>query len=225
VQIALVAGVKTLRRREKNEKPAVTIAATGNCARQNQARKIVCRFVRDTVFIKRLTYAVGLIVYSLIILAQSSAQGANGVTLAWNASSNTNVVGYNVYYGGSSGDYTNKLFVGDVTKATITGLTPGATYYFAVTSVSAGGGESGFSAEISYTVPDPVVLALNPTRVGGVITSLSLTASGNIPAQWTIEGSIDLKNWAPVISGTNSPVNVSLPVIGIPQQFFRLTGE
>jgi hypothetical protein len=225
VPIALVIGVNKLRQTEQHEKSAATIVVAKSCGPQNQAKKIFCLFIRDTVFFKRLSYAVGLMVYSLIILVQSPAQAADGVSIAWNPSSNTNVVGYNVYYGGSSGVYTNKIYVGNVTSAVVMGLTPDATYYFSATSVSASGEESGYSAEISYTVPNPVVLAMNTTRTGGVVTAISLTASGDIPAQWTIESSTDLQTWTPMASGTNSAVNVLLPVTGLPRQFFRLVNE
>jgi hypothetical protein len=54
--------------------------------------------------------------------------------LAWSPSLDTNVVGYNIYYGGLSGNYTNKINAGKGTNITISGLVAGATYYFAATA-------------------------------------------------------------------------------------------
>jgi hypothetical protein len=73
--------------------------------------------------------------------------------LAWNRSSDTNVAGYNVYYGGASGTYTNKISAGNTTNTTLSGLVQGTTYYFAATAYAASGLESSFSSEVSYAVP------------------------------------------------------------------------
>ena len=100
----------------------------------------------------------------------TSVQAAGSVTLAWNRSSDTNVAGYNVYYGGASGAYTNEISVGNATNATITGLVQGTVYYFAATTYAASGMESPFSSEISYTIPLPAVATLWPsTAVPGVV--------------------------------------------------------
>ena len=78
---------------------------------------------------------------------------AQAVTLAWSPSPDTNAVGYNVYYGGASGVYTNTVFVSEATTVSISGLTAGATYYFSATTVAASGAESAFSEEVSYVIP------------------------------------------------------------------------
>jgi len=70
-------------------------------------------------------------------------------TLAWNPSLSTNVAGYKIYYGGASEVYTNIINVGNVTNATIFGLTAGATYYFALTAYDSLANQSGFSTEVS----------------------------------------------------------------------------
>lgn len=85
-----------------------------------------------------------------IAIVQASAQS---VTLAWNPSTNTDVAGYNIYYGSASGTYTNTVSVGNVTNAVVSGLVEGTIYYFAAKTVSSSGVESGFSNEASYAVP------------------------------------------------------------------------
>ena len=85
--------------------------------------------------------------FPLLGLAVSS------VTLAWDPpASAANIASYNLYYGGSSGIYTNVVLAGTATNATITALVPGATYYFAATTVDTLGLESDFSDEASYSV-------------------------------------------------------------------------
>jgi hypothetical protein len=85
-------------------------------------------------------------------LTSFSAFAAN-LTLAWDPSTDPTVVGYDVYYGGASGVYTNMIDVGTNTTVTISNLVPGATYYFAATTYTATGLQSTYSSEIVYTVP------------------------------------------------------------------------
>ena len=77
-------------------------------------------------------------------------------TLTWNAPTTnsdgtplTDLAGYKVYYGTASGNYAQTVDVGNVTTSVVSNLTDGATYYFAVTSYDASGGESGYSNEVS----------------------------------------------------------------------------
>ena len=75
------------------------------------------------------------------------------VVLTWSPSLDTNVIGYNLYYGGASGNYTNLIHVGNVTNATVTGLSAGATYFFAATAYDLLAEQSIFSNEAIYLVP------------------------------------------------------------------------
>lgn len=104
-----------------------------------------------------------------------SAFATGGVTLAWNACTNSCVAGYNVYYGGACGSYTNEICVGNATNATISGLVPGTTYYFAATTYAAAGMESGFSGEVSYRVPiDAPISGLNYSNTYTTVVSTNL---------------------------------------------------
>ena len=87
------------------------------------------------------------------LLAQLSAFALQSVTLVWDPSPDSTVIGYNIYYGTVSGVYPSKLTVGAVTNATIENLVEGTTYYFAATAFNAAGLESDPSNEVSYTVP------------------------------------------------------------------------
>jgi hypothetical protein len=74
------------------------------------------------------------------------------VTLAWEGTG-ASVDTYRLHWGRDSGGYTHKLDTGTATTATVRDLSPGATYYFAVTAI-AGGIESGYSNEVRFTA-DP----------------------------------------------------------------------
>jgi hypothetical protein len=88
-----------------------------------------------------------------------SGKGGNGaqhsVVLNWNPSSSS-VVGYFIYRseGGSSSYAKINNSANPSTSYTDTGVTAGATYYYAVTSVNSNNVESGYSNQVSVTVPD-----------------------------------------------------------------------
>ena len=74
---------------------------------------------------------------AFIPFGRASGSGAPplaNVTLAWNPSTNKLVAGFNLYYGGVSGTYTNKTAAGAATSLTISNLIPGTTCYFAATT-------------------------------------------------------------------------------------------
>lgn len=83
--------------------------------------------------------------------ANSIADEAVG--LSWDPSSDSSVVGYNVYYGSYSGDYTNMVSVNDTNEVEISGLVEGVTYFFAVAAYNPAGVESELSNEVSFTIP------------------------------------------------------------------------
>ena len=75
-------------------------------------------------------------------------------TLAWYPGvSSTNVAGYFIYYGASSGSYTNQVDVGLATNGVVSNLAAGTTYYFATTAYTASGLESDLSNEAVWQCP------------------------------------------------------------------------
>ena len=72
------------------------------------------------------------------------------ITLAWDANAEPSVAGYRLHYGTRSGEYTATIEAGASTEVTIEDLTPGQTYYFAVTAYDSEGDESEYSDEVSY---------------------------------------------------------------------------
>lgn len=108
---------------------------------------------------------------SVFLPVFASAQGStNLVNLSWQPSPDTNVIGYNIYYGTASRAYTNEISLGNNTSATISDLVGGVTYYFAATAYDAAGDESDFSNEIQYNVPTSVIWlsSLKPGGYGGL---------------------------------------------------------
>ena len=92
------------------------------------------------------------------------------VTVAWDPNPEPTVAGYNMYYGTSSGRYTNSVDVGNATRCTISALQEGVTYYLAVTAHDGSGNQSGYSDEIVYSVPsgaDPAPSQSSNTASGG----------------------------------------------------------
>lgn len=75
------------------------------------------------------------------------------VRLEWNASVSPEVVGYEVHYGLSSGQYSTIVDAGMATSAAIAGLTIGQTYYFAATAYDSEDRSSTYSNEVSHRLP------------------------------------------------------------------------
>jgi hypothetical protein len=81
------------------------------------------------------------------VLICTAISYAAQVTLEWDANSEPNISGYNVYYGKSTRDYDVTLDVGNWTSVTIADLEESEAYYFAVTAYDLEDNESGYSKE------------------------------------------------------------------------------
>lgn len=85
------------------------------------------------------------------------------VTVTWDPSSNA--LGYTVFYGTGSGNYTEAVDVGNQTSLTLSGLTPNVTHYFVVRAYNAARDYSEFSAEVSG-VPTATLFTDDPLISG-----------------------------------------------------------
>ena len=103
----------------------------------------------------------------MLVALVTMAMGCGGVTgasdrvtLSWVAptlneddSPLTDLAGYRVYYGESSGSYTDSVSVGIYPTVSIGNLGPGKTLYFSVAAFDLNGNESDYSNEVITTVP------------------------------------------------------------------------
>jgi Fibronectin type III domain/Divergent InlB B-repeat domain len=104
---------------------------------------------------KRTVLLICLTLITVIFLSASFVFPYS-VTLSWNAPTKnadgtplTDLAGYKVYYRNSSGGFSQSINVGNVTTRTVSNLTDGIDYYFAVTAYDTSGNESGYSNEVS----------------------------------------------------------------------------
>lgn len=127
-----------------------------------------------------IALGVAALWFSFCAPFQARAASKGTVTLAWNPESSALVAGYALHVGTSSGNYPTRLDVGTNTATTVSGLSGGNTYYFAVSAYNSAHDESAPSAPVSYHVPGrSVTLAWN--AVGGTnIAGYALYSGNNI---------------------------------------------
>ena len=116
------------------------------------------------------------IVVCIIVGVIASNALAAQATLAWDPNTESDLAGYRVHYGTSSGSYTVHTDVHNVTTYTVTGLTAGQTYYFAATAYDTSGNESGYSNPVSYAVPGVNGAPTTPATPAGASSALVNTA-------------------------------------------------
>ncbi len=130
------------------------------------------------------------------------------ISLAWDRSTDTNVTGYKVYWGVSSRNYISQQDNLDKTTATISDLTVGVRYYFAVTAYNQSGLESTFSAEVSAVVggsatpgasPPPQYLANLSTR--GEVANADAVLIGGFIISGDPEKKVAIRALGPSLAG------------------------
>jgi Fibronectin type III domain len=128
--------------------------------------------------------------YNYDILAAYTA--GTTVTLAWDPDPFPNLAGYRLYYGTSSGDYSQKIEVGSSTTVSVPNLTEGETYFFAVTAYNMAAVESRPSNQISYTVPFS-----SPAAAGGKASSRPVPAASATPPMPTAKPApVAYRSWS-----------------------------
>ncbi|HTR42716.1 MAG TPA: fibronectin type III domain-containing protein [Pseudomonadales bacterium] len=141
-----------------------------------------------------------LILFSFVGLLMgataANSQVMGSASISWSASPSSNVAGYMVYYGTSSGNYSSGVPVSNVTNVTINGLINGVKYYFAAAARDGSGNISSLSPEISGIVgstssPSAATLTSAIASPG----QFAFTVSGASGNQYVVQASTDLVNW------------------------------
>jgi len=146
--------------------------------------------------------ASGVVSYTVpaavpLVLNAQPAVDSPGVELSWNAIPNEGIMGYKVYYGTQSGEYTETLAYGAISNIAVEGLDGGQTYYFMVASVDSYGNESFFSNEAACAAAFPVPLDLEVTGTS--------QGFGAVEAFWTASPDTTVAGYA-LYYGTESGV-------------------
>ena len=177
-------------------------------------RKTIPGFFRN--FWGNSRFPIGILIFllaSVLLFHPPSKVYATQVTLAWDASTDPNVVGYKIHYGTASGNYPAVVDAGSKTTCTIANLTAGMAYYFAATGYDSSGQESGYSNEVVYAFPSACTFSLSPgsyssTPSGGPGTVQIATQSG---CAWTATSNV---SWLIITSNSagtgNGMVNYSI---------------
>jgi purple acid phosphatase-like protein len=151
-------------------------------------------------------------VAATVLLAALPAQ-AGTASLAWDPVPDTDLAGYKIFYGTSSGVYPNVVDVGKVTTYTFTNLTDCTLYYFAVKAYDTSQNLStAYSNEISG-YPRPTVTAVSPSSGAQSTSNLSLTLTGSnfrTGATVLFSGTGITVNSVAVSNCSSATVNVSI---------------
>jgi len=164
------------------------------------------------LLLRKLTLTSLILFLSLLFYSIDSA----AQQLAWNPNTESDLAGYRVYYGTASRTYGTPVNVGNVTSCPLTGLSPGVTYYLAVTAYDTQNNESGFSNEVSYTPPAACTYVISPasqsTGSSGGPGAVSVTTSSG--CAWTVASNV---SWITVTSNSSvtgpGTVNYSVSAI------------
>ena len=87
-----------------------------------------------------------------IVLFWMSPVFSETVIAEWDANTEPDLAGYNIYYGTESGNYDQSIDVGNNISWIIDNFVVSAIYYFTVTAYDSSGNESDFGEEVSFFV-------------------------------------------------------------------------
>lgn len=163
-----------------------------------------------------------IVPWLFLLLAPISAESGT-ITLAWDASSTPELVsGYVVYYGTSSGNYTQTVDAGTALSVVVSNLTDGVQYFFVVRARNSVGTLSGPSNEVSGLPtpgPNQAPTITNPgnrtVKEGPFTLSISASDPDGNPLTFSatgLPGGLTINQSTGVISGTASPGTSTITV-------------
>jgi hypothetical protein len=165
-----------------------------------------------------------LLIGAFWVVASSGALADESITLVWNPSPSPDAAGCAVYYGTVSGSYDSRIDAGTNTVATVTNLSTGLTYYFAVATYDTDEFESIPSNEVSYSATG------TPPAISSVVVrdgQLKITWD-SIPGQaYQVQSTTNLNQcyWQSidsVITADANSASVMEPLGPEDQRFYRL---
>jgi hypothetical protein len=112
----------------------------------------------------------------------------------------------------TSGIYTQQVDVGNMTSATISGLTSGRTYYFAVSAYDTSTVESAFSNEVSFTIgsTSSSVASVTTGESSGTSSSSSISATNSQSSGPTATGNSATATGSPSFGLLSSRLHVGI---------------
>jgi hypothetical protein len=131
----------------------------------------------------------------------------------------TDLAGYKIYYGTTTGNYTQNIDVGNVTTYTFSNLINGSTYFFVATAYNTARIESNYTNEVSKNIPSAQLNILTITKAGtctGTVTSSlagiscgadcseAYTPGTVVTLSATADGSSTFGGWTGACTGTGS---------------------
>jgi c-di-GMP-binding flagellar brake protein YcgR len=148
----------------------------------------------------------------------AATPGNRNVTLTWQPPVDNGgmpVTNYTIYYGNSPGNYKNNITVSNITNYTITGLTNGQRYYFAVSAInSAGEGQkSNETSAVPCTVPSA------PRNLSATAGNANVTLSWEPPAD---DGGMAVTNYAIYYGTISGNYTMNITVGNISE--YQITG-
>jgi Divergent InlB B-repeat domain/Fibronectin type III domain len=197
----------------------------GRASSRNQSQEAVPANVFHWSFdmeIKQCKVISFLIAFLFCSLTLATAGYSAQVSLAWDPNGEPDLSGYTLYYGTSSGNYTDSVWLGLVTSYTVTNLSDGVAYYFALTASNSGGLVSGFSNEVSYNPANPAnppasqfsLTVYTAGTGGGTVTGSPAGTIFNPGTQVSLTAAADANSrftgWSGACSGTANPCRVTM---------------
>ncbi len=153
----------------------------------------------------------------LLIFIFEGTSRADSVKISWAAGSSSQVAGYKIFQGTSSGHYTKSVTVSKTaTSTTIIGLVTGTTYYFAATSYDSKGNQSAYSDEIVFTAGAAAL-----TSTARPANQFSFSVQGLSGKKYVVLASTDLRNWTVCKTNTSPFQFTATNTTTYKQQFFK----
>jgi Fibronectin type III domain len=165
---------------------------------------------------------LGVLIGSAGLPNKSFAAPACLCTLQWQATPDSSVAGYAVYYSVAGSATTNRLDAGMATNVTVCNLTASSTYYFYVVAYDAGQVESGPSNLLPYMAP-----AITPIRLCQVANgamNFVFHVAPNVACHVEYTENLSPPAWQVLILATgdsNGLVAISDPIVPGHNRFYR----